>query len=212
MLFRTKGYVPTRYSPVCRSRIATGARLACIKPAASVRSEPGSNSQVGLKTLNRLITRLDEVPPLLAAHDSHRIRPWCNLYKRVRRSLSSDRTSQKACAFEDGAVRKDSAAHVSLSSIQFSNSPEPKPHIHSATSVSGTCTLIRRQFATDDWPAAKSLISMRSFSDRTARQCQRPWRRPVDGWVIGPPFDACQRQSQQIVARPSSRCDQPGSG
>jgi len=77
--------------------------------------------------LNRLITRLDEVPPLLAAHDSHRIRPWCNLYKRVRRSLSSDRTSQKACAFEDGAVRKDSAAHVSLSSIQFSKSPEPKP-------------------------------------------------------------------------------------
>ena len=204
MLFRTKGYVPTRYSPVCRSCIATGARLACIKPAASVRSEPGSNSQVGLKTLNRLITRLDEVPPLLVAHDSHRMHPWCYLYKRVRRSLSSDRsTLEKLALIEDGAVRKDSAAHVSLSSIQFSKSPEPKPHIRK---------LIRRQFATDNWSAAKSLISMRSFSDRTARQCQRPWRRPVDGWVIGPPFDACQRQSQQIVARPSSRCDQPVSG
>ena len=32
------------------------ARLACVKPAASVRSEPGSNSQVGLETSNRLIT------------------------------------------------------------------------------------------------------------------------------------------------------------
>lgn len=42
------------------------ARLACVKPAASVRSEPGSNSQVGLETLNRLITTFDEVPPLLA--------------------------------------------------------------------------------------------------------------------------------------------------
>ena len=186
MLFRTKGYVPTRYSPVCRSRIATGARLACIKPAASVRSEPGSNSQVGLKTLNRLITRLDEVPPLLVAHDSHRMHPWCYLYKRVRRSLSSDRIISKSLRLENGAVRKDSAAHVSLSSIQFSNSPEPKPHIHSATSVSGTCTLIRRQFATDDWSAAKSLISMRSFSDGDARQCQWPWRRRVDGWGYRP--------------------------
>src|SRR5579862_8737820 len=42
------------------------ARLACVKPAASVRSEPGSNSQVGLETLNRLITTFDEVPPFLA--------------------------------------------------------------------------------------------------------------------------------------------------
>ena len=42
------------------------ARLACVKPAASVRSEPGSNSQVGLETSNRLITTFDEVPPYLS--------------------------------------------------------------------------------------------------------------------------------------------------
>src|SRR5258705_2541427 len=42
------------------------ARLACVKPAASVRSEPGSNSQVGLETLSRLITTFDEVPPYLS--------------------------------------------------------------------------------------------------------------------------------------------------
>ena len=45
-LFRRKGHVPTRYSPVRRSRPKARARLACVKPAASVRSEPGSNSQV----------------------------------------------------------------------------------------------------------------------------------------------------------------------
>ena len=42
------------------------ARLACVKPAASVRSEPGSNSQVGLETSNRLITTFNEVPPFFA--------------------------------------------------------------------------------------------------------------------------------------------------
>ena len=45
-LFREKGHVPTRYSPVRRSVPKDRARLACVKPAASVRSEPGSNSQV----------------------------------------------------------------------------------------------------------------------------------------------------------------------
>jgi hypothetical protein len=91
--------------------------------------------------LNRLITRLDEVPPLLA----HTIHIACihgvtfiNVSAEVYRPTAAP---QKACAFEDGAVRKDSAAHVSLSSIQFSKSPEPKPHIRK---------LIRRQFATDN--------------------------------------------------------------
>ncbi len=38
------GRLATCYSPVRRS--PKGARLACVKPAASVRSEPGSNSPV----------------------------------------------------------------------------------------------------------------------------------------------------------------------
>src|ERR1700709_2635056 len=65
------------------------ARLACVKPAASVRSEPGSNSQVGLETSNRLITTFDEVPPYLspAIHiaDDDGV-TYVNVY---RRSLSS---------------------------------------------------------------------------------------------------------------------------
>ena len=45
-LFRTSRQVPTRYSPVRHSLVAQGVRLACVRHAASVRSEPGSNSQV----------------------------------------------------------------------------------------------------------------------------------------------------------------------
>jgi hypothetical protein len=52
-------------------------------------------------------------------------------FKRDRRSLSSDRSIlEKLAPSKMDAVRKDSAVHVSLSSIQFSNSPEPKRHIH----------------------------------------------------------------------------------
>src|SRR5258708_19017193 len=69
--------------------MATPAGLACVKPAASVRSEPGSNSQVGLETSNRLITTFDEVPPYLspAIHiaDDDGV-TYVNVY---RRSLSS---------------------------------------------------------------------------------------------------------------------------
>jgi hypothetical protein len=43
-LSRAPGQVPTRYSPVRRWWPKPPARLACVKRAASVRSEPGSNS------------------------------------------------------------------------------------------------------------------------------------------------------------------------
>ena len=45
-LFRSERHVSTRYSPVCHYIV----RLACVKPAASVRSEPESNSQVECPT------------------------------------------------------------------------------------------------------------------------------------------------------------------
>ena len=45
-LFPTSGHVPTRSSPVRHCQVAPTVRLACVKHAASVRSEPGSNSQV----------------------------------------------------------------------------------------------------------------------------------------------------------------------
>ena len=43
-----KGRYPTCYSPVRRSFPKESARLACVKPPASVRSEPGSNSPIKL--------------------------------------------------------------------------------------------------------------------------------------------------------------------
>ena len=41
-----RGRFPTRYSPVCHAPIAGHIRLACVRHAASVHSEPGSNSHV----------------------------------------------------------------------------------------------------------------------------------------------------------------------
>ena len=52
-LFLTKGYVT--YVLLTRAPLKprrTPARLACVKPAASVRSEPGSNSPVCILVLN----------------------------------------------------------------------------------------------------------------------------------------------------------------
>ncbi len=51
MLSPSERYIPTCYSPVRHSRIAASVRLACVRPAASVRSEPGSNSQVDFRTV-----------------------------------------------------------------------------------------------------------------------------------------------------------------
>src|SRR5215468_1551085 len=48
-----KGRLPTCYSPVrhfTRGRSPFLVRLACVRPAANVRSEPGSNSPVNLKS------------------------------------------------------------------------------------------------------------------------------------------------------------------
>src|SRR5215467_7396697 len=51
-----KGRLPTCYSPVrhfTRSRSPFLVRLACVRPAANVRSEPGSNSPVNLQRGSR---------------------------------------------------------------------------------------------------------------------------------------------------------------
>ena len=48
-VFPGKRHVPCHYSPVRHA--LTSVRLACVKHAASVRPEPGSNSQLSLKRL-----------------------------------------------------------------------------------------------------------------------------------------------------------------
>ena len=54
---KLEGRLSTYYSPVRRStcpRRDFRARLACVRHAASVRSEPGSNSQIKLKLVHYL--------------------------------------------------------------------------------------------------------------------------------------------------------------
>jgi hypothetical protein len=62
-----KGRLPTCYSPVrhfTRGRSPFLVRLACVRPAANVRSEPGSNSPVNLKsrTSARYTIQLKQLP------------------------------------------------------------------------------------------------------------------------------------------------------
>src|ERR1700679_2386677 len=128
------------------------ARLACVKPAASVRSEPGSNSQVGLETSNRLITTFDEVPPypLNAIHIANNAisikRSWCNLCKRVPPKSFVQPRHLKTLSLQVIETRKDSAVHVSLSSSSLVKQPgaqDPLP------SLEGREVPFRRQMTTD---------------------------------------------------------------
>ena len=71
-LFPTTGKIPKHYSPVRRSSacIATPvtARLACVRHAASVQSEPGSNSSVNYtKSLKLRVPQLTSVHECIAA-------------------------------------------------------------------------------------------------------------------------------------------------
>ena len=55
-----EGRSPTRYSPVCHSThglLHFRVRLACVRHAASVDSEPGSNSPVKTVSDSRLVNR-----------------------------------------------------------------------------------------------------------------------------------------------------------
>jgi hypothetical protein len=70
-LSHTPGQVPTRYSPVRHSSIARGVRLACVRHAASVRSEPGSNSQLSLEA--RLAKKPSPFPAPLDRHPRNRL-------------------------------------------------------------------------------------------------------------------------------------------
>jgi hypothetical protein len=133
-------------------------------------------------------------------------------FKRDRRSLSSDRSIQEKLA-PSKMVRSARTPPSTFLFLLFSfQTARSRSATFTRNSIPETRWSTGRRFATDDRSAANSLISMRSIRDENARQCQRPWRRRVNGWVIGPAIAACQRQSQQIVASPSAQCDQPGTG
>src|SRR4029077_661969 len=143
--------------------IATPARLACVKPAASVRSEPGSNSQVGLETLNRLITTFDEVPPFFvsrsrhAACDSHRGQRWCNLFKTCTAEVFRPISKDENRSFQVFEIRKDYAVHVSLSTPSLvkqpgAETPLPITGVFSRKPPKGPFRILtRRQMTTDGY-------------------------------------------------------------
>ena len=92
-------------------------RLACVKPAASVRSEPGSNSQVEPKVIDpAYLVTLKVNAHRCASLDREPIiqnpkAPKIGFSKRVRRKTLASPTAPER------TVRKISAAHVSLSSV-----------------------------------------------------------------------------------------------
>ena len=93
-LFRTKGYVPTRYSPVCHSPIARSVRLACVKPAASVRSEPGSNSQVELRSF----------PDWSLSENPHESSVFLTSSKHIRSKQNKPAVSRRQTRFKSSAM------------------------------------------------------------------------------------------------------------
>ena len=100
-----------------------GVRLACVKPAASVRSEPGSNSQVVVnsKTQTRLITVADQA----SARSSRRV-PNTSAPAQPESQPKRDESGNVTvgavlsphlkCSARPKPGRKDPAVHVSLSS------------------------------------------------------------------------------------------------
>lgn len=58
----TLGYIPYHYSPVRHWSLARPIRLACLKHAASVHPEPGSNSQKKLTIVSRRNKSHQKIP------------------------------------------------------------------------------------------------------------------------------------------------------
>ena len=85
-----------------------GARLACVKPAASVRSEPGSNSHVE-KMIYGLLSRLNRREPSVSI--------------RKQKCLLSKRDRHVSCRTSLPASPRAHAAHVSLSHYAIVKKP-----------------------------------------------------------------------------------------
>ena len=104
-----------------------GARLACVKPAASVRSEPGSNSQVenSIMTDHFVLNRREH----FYMYTSASLRRFHRSHSKRDRHLSSNWIKPKL------DPRKP-ADHVSLSShIQLSKNRRPKPESSKTSSI-----------------------------------------------------------------------------
>ena len=104
-----------------------GARLACVRPAASVRSEPGSNSQVGenfFPASHNVLTR----STTLTARATCSCNQGVDLKRRPPKSRPTAPLGK--LLFREEAARKDSAVHVSLSSYSLVKQPGNRSSPH----------------------------------------------------------------------------------
>ena len=125
-----KGRSPTRYSPVCHSThglLHFRVRLACVRHAASVDSEPGSNSQVKVVRLRAArfgetcVAPLRNVPAKLV--QPNRLLIWLSdSFHRRSRLRSSSGGPFKSCGVVNSALILDGLCLHVLSSFQR---PEP---------------------------------------------------------------------------------------
>src|SRR3979490_1344292 len=105
------------------------ARLACVKPAASVRSEPGSNSQVGLETLSRLITTFDEVPPYISPTIHIADDDGVTFSKRVPPKSFVQPRKMKTEVFKYSRLARTPPSTFLFLHLHLSNSPGPKTQL-----------------------------------------------------------------------------------
>src|ERR1700709_37509 len=125
------------------------ARLACVKPAASVRSEPGSNSQVGLETLSRLITTFDEVPPYISPTIHIADDDGVTFSKRVPPKSFVQPRKMKTEGFKYSRLARTSPSTFLFLHLHLSNSPGPE---HPSPIAGSTAkSSIRRQITTDTY-------------------------------------------------------------
>src|SRR6478672_9328625 len=185
------------------------ARLACVKPAASVRSEPGSNSQVGLETLNRLITTFDEVPPYLlnAIHIANNDGvTYVNVYRRSLLSSLNTRRPKSSSNRDSQGLRRPRFSFF-IFTCQTARGPKtPLPSLgafHLWNSASPEEGFRRPHSTANDnrWlSAVDSLILVRSFTGTKTCLGQGPRQRRAQWAVYKPAHSALST----VVANKSS--------
>src|SRR6202043_3350499 len=137
-------------------------------------SEPGSNSQVGLETSNRLITTFDEVPPYLlntihiANNDGV---TYVNVY---RRSLSSslDTRRPKSSSNRDSQGLRRPRFSFFIFTCQTARGPKTPPPSPGVSEDSHSTTNNNRLLS-----AVNSLILVRSFTGTKTCLGQGPRQR-----------------------------------
>ena len=150
-----------------------GVRLACVRPAASVRSEPGSNSQVEsfdsgwLGGYSKESLRNGHLHTRRMQPESPRI-VYALVMAETQRSPESVRSARR---FHASWIRQDSAACVSLSSIHLSKSARGE----AATTPGSACAA---PFIVEARPFTRLTQESLAFNPEIACPLPRPstWR------------------------------------